>query len=386
VLSKIDLAEGKVIDGHAPGVSGKNLSGYIAAGIYSDHESVSLDEAREKLRQGMFVMIREGSSEKNLDALLPLVTDKTYRRCLFVVDDRSCGDLLRDGDIDAVVRKAISRGLDPVRAIQMATINTANYFRQHRLGAVASGYLANLIVISDLSSLQIDMVFYRGRLVAKDGKALFPSYQPAGKRLTSTVNVKPFGIEALKLSASEETEPVIEVVPGQIITRKRVERVKVVDGVIVPDVSRDILKLVVVERHKATGNIGLGLVMGFGLKRGALASSIAHDSHNIVVVGTSDEDIFAAVKEIERLQGGLVVAAGGKVLASLALPIAGLLSDEPLEVVVAKEEKLEQQSKDLGTTLPSPFSTLSFLALPVIPALRLTDLGVVDVNQFKVIR
>jgi len=386
VLSKIDLAGGRVIDGHAPGVRGKDLSAYIAAGIYSDHESVSLDEAREKLRQGMFVMIREGSSEKNLDTLLPLVTDKTYKRCFFVVDDRSCGDLLRDGDIDAVVRKAIGRGLDPVRAIQMATINTASYFRQYRLGAVAPGYLANLIAFSDLSSLQIDMVFYRGRLVAKDGKPLFPSYQPAGKKLTTTVNVKPFDIKALKLSASEETEPIIEVVPGQIITRKRVEKVKVVDGTIVPDVGRDILKLVVVERHKATGNIGLGLVTGFGLKRGALASSVAHDSHNILAVGTSDEDIFTVVREVERLQGGLVVAAGGKVLASLALPIAGLLSKEPLEAVVAKEEKLEQQAKDLGTTLPSPFSTLSFLALPVIPELRLTDLGLVDVNEFRLIR
>jgi len=385
VLSKINLARGKVVDGHAPGVTGKNLSAYISAGIYSDHESVALDEAREKLRQGMWVMIREGSSEKNLDALLPLVTDKTYGRFLFVVDDRSCGDLLRDGDIDAVVRKAIRRGLDPVRAIQLATINSAQYFRLDRLGAVAPGYLANLIVISDLSSLEIDMVFYRGRLVAREGKPLFSSYQPTSNELTATVNIKPFNIEALKLLAWGETEPVIEIVPGQIITRKRMERVKIINELIVPDISRDILKLVVVERHQATGNIGLGLVTGFGLKRGALASSIAHDSHNIVAVGTSDEDIFAAVKEIERLQGGLVVAAEGKVLVSLALPIAGLLSDEPLEVVVSKLEKLEQLAKDLGTTLPSPFSTLSFLALPVIPELRLTDLGLVDVNEFRLI-
>jgi len=200
------------------------------------------------------------------------------------------------------------------------------------------------------------------------------------------MNIKPFGIEALKLLASGETEPVIEIVPGQIITKKRVERVKVLDGAIVPDISRDILKLVVVERHRATGNIGLGLVMGFGLKTGALASSVAHDCHNIIAVGTDDRDIFVAVKEIERLQGGLVIAADGRILASLALPIAGLLSDEPLEVVVDKLEKLEQIAKDLGTTLKSPFSTLSFLALPVIPELRLTDLGLVDVSQFRVIR
>jgi len=384
VLSKINLAKGKVIDGHAPGVSQKDLNAYIAAGILSDHESTSLEEAREKLRRGMYIMIREGSSEKNLDALLPLVTDKTYKRCMFVVDDRSCVDLLRDGDIDAVVRKAISKGLDPVRAIQLATINPAEYFRLNRLGAIAPGYQANLIVIDNLSNLSIDMVFYRGRLVARQGKPLFPLYQ-AVRGLTN-MNIKPFGIEALKLLASGETEPVIEIVPGQIITRKRMERVKVLDGVIVSDTSRDILKLVVVERHRATGNIGLGLVTGFGLKKGALASSIAHDCHNIIAVGTDDKDIFVAVKEIERLQGGLVIATGSKVLASLALPIAGLLSDEPLEVVVGKLEKLEQLAKDLGTTLKSPFSTLSFLALPVIPELRLTDLGLVDVNEFRLIR
>ncbi len=386
VLSKINLAKGKVVDGHAPGVTGRDLTAYIAAGILSDHESVSLDEAREKLRQGMWVMIREGSSEKNLDALLPLVTDKTYKRCMFVVDDRSCVDLLRDGDIDAVVQKAIQRGLDPVRAIQLATINTAEYFRLARLGAVAPGYLANLIVIDELSSLRIDMVFYHGRLVAKERKSLFPTYKPSSKRLTNTVNIKPFNIEALRLSALGETELIIEIVPGQIITRKGVEPVKVIDGVVVPDTSNDILKLVVVERHKATGNIGLGLVTGFGLKKGALASSIAHDSHNIIAVGTNDEDILTAVKEIDRLQGGLVVTAEGKVLASLPLPIAGLLSDEPLEVVVDKLERLEKVAIDLGTTLPSPFSTLSFLALPVIPELRLTDLGLVDVSQFRLIK
>jgi len=385
VLSKINLARGKVIDGHAPGVSRKDLNAYIAAGILSDHESTSLEEAREKLRRGMYVMIREGSSEKNLDALLPLVTDKTYKRCMFVVDDRSCLDLLRDGDIDAVVRKAIKRGLDPVRAIQLATINPAEYFRLNRLGAIAPGYQANLIVIDELSNLSLDMVFYRGRLVARGGKPLFPLYR-AAKGLASTVNIKPFNIEALKLLASGETEPVIEIVPDQIITKKRLERVKVLDGVVVPDTNRDILKLVVVERHQATGNIGLGLVMGFGLKKGALASSIAHDCHNIIAVGTNDNDIFIAVKEIERLNGGLVVTADGKVLASLALPIAGLLSDEPLEVVVDKLEKLEQLARDLGTTLKSPFSTLSFLALPVIPELRLTDLGLVDVNAFRLLK
>ena len=386
VLGKIDLARGKVVDGHAPGVSGQNLAAYIAAGIYSDHESVSLDEAREKMGQGMYVMIREGSAEKNLAALLPLVTDKTYKRCLLVVDDRSCVDLLKDGDIDAVVRQAIDRGLEPVRAIQLATINTAEYFRLDRLGAVAPGYRANLMVIGDLTRLEVEVVFYQGRLVARGGKPLFSAAKSSGRGLTGTVNIRPFDQEALRLKTSGETEPVIEIVPGQIITRQRLEKVRVVNGEVRPDVGRDILKLVVVERHKATGNIGRGLVTGFGLKEGALASSIAHDSHNVVVVGTNDEDIFTAVKEVERLQGGLVAAAGGKVLASLALPIAGLLSPEPLAVVAEKLNKLEQIAARLGTGLASPFSTLSFLALPVIPELRLTDLGLVDVKAFKLIK
>jgi len=373
VLKKINLARGKIIDGHAPGLGGKALSAYIAAGIYSDHESVSPDEAKEKLRRGMWLMLREGSSEKNLEALLPLVTDKTWQRCMFVVDDRSCLDLLKDGDIDGVVRKAIRLGLEPVRAIQLATINPAEYFRRQGLGAISPGYMANLITLGDLPGFKIEQVFYRGKLVAEEGKPLFPTPKADGG-LTDTVRIKPFTIGALKYSASRKAQPVIEVVPGQIITRKKMEKIRAV-----PDLERDILKLVVVERHRATGNIGVGLVSGFGLKRGALASSIAHDSHNIIAVGTSDGDIITAIKEIERLKGGLVVAAGGKVLASLALPVAGLLSEEPLEVVASKLEKLEKTAAGMGTKLASPFAALSFLALPVIPEIRLTDRGVVEV-------
>ncbi|MCJ7763983.1 MAG: amidohydrolase family protein, partial [Dehalococcoidales bacterium] len=385
VLDKINLARGRVIDGHAPGVGGKELTAYIAAGIYSDHESVSFKEAGEKLRQGMYVMIREGSSEKNLEALLPLVTDKTYKRCLFVVDDRSCADLLRDGDIDAIVRKAIALGMEPVQAIQLATINAAEYFGLKRLGAIAPGYVANMVVVDDLSRFEVDMVFYHGRLVARQGEPLFQLPESKVKQPTGTVNIKPFGVGELKLIARGETMPVIEVVPGQIITRKRMEKVRVSDGVVVADTGRDILKLVVVERHRASGNIGRGLVKGFGLKKGALVSSIAHDSHNIIAVGTDDVDIFSGIKEIERLGGGLAVVAGGKVLGSLSLPIAGLLSQKPLAAVVDKLESLKALAAELGTELPSPFATLSFMALPVIPELRLTDLGLVDVNAFKLI-
>jgi adenine deaminase len=373
VLEKISLAKEKIIDGHAPGLAGRALSAYIAAGIYSDHESVSFEEAREKLGRGMWLMLREGSAEKNLEALLPLVTDKTFQRCMLVVDDRSCVDLLEDGDIDGVVRKAIRLGLDPVRAIQLATINPAEYFRRPGLGAVAPGYTANLIVLGDLRQLKIEQVFYRGRLVAKEGKALFPTPK-AASGLNDSVRIKPFTLEALKYTAHGAAQPVIEIVPGQIITRKKMMKIGAV-----PDLERDILKLVVVERHKATGNIGVGLTSGFGLKEGALASSIAHDSHNIIAVGAHDEDILTAVKEIERLKGGLVAAAGGKVLASLALPVAGLLSDQPLEAVVTKLVELEKIASELGTRLDSPFATLSFLALPVIPEIRLTDRGVVEV-------
>ena len=385
MLRKIALSKGKIIDGHTPGVRGKDLSAYVAAGIGSDHESVALEEAREKLEKGMFIMIREGSSEKNLEALLPLVTDKTYKRCLFVVDDRSAYDLLHDGDIDAVVRKAIHLGLEPVRAIQLVTINTAEFFRLDGLGAIAPGYFANILALDDLANLSVNMVFHRGRLVAREGQPLFPLPMAGNHAVTGTVHVKSVNRESLKLTAPPAEFPVIELVPGQIVTRKRYLKVKTVNGQFIPDMERDILKLVVVERHRATGNIGLGMVTGFGLKKGALASSVAHDSHNIVAIGTNDDDILAAIQEIQRLQGGIVAVAEGKVLASLGLPIAGLLSDEPLETVVARLGKLEQTARELGSRLPSPFATLSFLALPVIPELKLTDLGLVDVTEFRLI-
>jgi adenine deaminase len=385
VLKKIAAAKGKVIDGHAPGLAGKELNAYLSAGILSDHESTTLEEGKEKLRRGMYLMIREGSSEKNLDALLPLVTDNTYKRCFFVVDDRSCSDLLKEGDIDAVVRKAIGLGLDPVRAIQMATINPAEYFRLYDRGAIAPGYMANFITITDLSKLEIDAVFYRGKPVAKQGRPLFlpPS---VALELRDTVRMKSPTAKSLRIAPTDETYPIIEIVPGQIVTKKAVEKVKIVDGTVMSDVDRDVLKLVVVERHRSSGNVGLGMVRGFGLKKGALASSVAHDSHNIIAVGTNDFDILKAIEEIKTLQGGLVVCANLEVLASLPLPIAGLLSPEPLNVVASQYEKVEQAAANLGNLPPSPFSILSFLALPVIPELRLTDLGLVDVNESRLLK
>lgn len=385
VLRKLSLAGERVIDGHAPGLEGMNLNAYIAAGPGSDHESTTMEEGREKLRRGMHLMIREGSSEKNLEALIPLVNDNTYHRCLFVVDDRSCSDLLRDGDIDAVVRKAIRKGLDPIRAIQLATINPARYFRLNGLGAIAPGYFANFLVVSNMMDIDVGMVFYRGQMVAKEGKPLFSFSSPAGGGIKDTVNIKPFDVTDLRLSADRSACPIIEVVPGQIITRKIYEIAKTEDGCIIADTERDILKLVTVERHNATGNIGKGLVKGFGLARGAMATSIAHDSHNIVGVGTNDEDIYAAIKEIERLQGGLVIVAEGRILDALPLPIAGLLSDQPLHAVVDELESLQRTASSIGCQLEAPFAVLSFLALPVIPELRLTDLGLVDVVEFKLL-
>ena len=385
VLGKIIASRGKTIDGHAPGLKGKELNAYMAAGIYSAHECSTLEEGREKLKKGMYLMIREGSSEKNLDALLPLVSDNTYKRCIFVVDDRSCYDLLREGDIDYVVRKAISRGLGPVRALQMATINAAEHFRLHDRGAIAPGYLANLITITNLARLDIDKVFYKGKLIAEQGRPLFPA-PSVSPELFDTVHIKPLSTESLKLSSTNESWPVIEIVPGQIVTRKRIEKVRVVNGTVAPDLERDLLKLVVVERHKASGTVGLGLVKGFGLKRGALASSVAHDSHNIIAVGSNDSDIIRAIEEIVRLQGGLVVCAQGKILASLPLPIAGLLSPEALPVVAAQLKKVEENASRLGNLPPARFSILYFMALPVIPEIRLTALALVDVATFQLIK
>ncbi len=386
VLEKVQAAHGRPRDGHAPRVRGKALNAYLSPIIGSEHESTEYEEGLEKLRRGMRLMIREGSAEKNLEDLLPLVNNGNYHRCMLVVDDRNALDVLKEGDVDAVVRKAIRLGLDPIRAIQMASLNVAEYFRLEGLGGIAPGYHANMLVIRDLEALDIEQVYYRGRLVAENGKALFDANLPANDAMMKTISVKPFDVGGLALeSRATETYPVIEIVPGQIVTKRLDERPSRSNGSIVADTSRDLLKLVVMERHRATGNVGIGLVKGFGLKRGALATSVAHDSHNIVVVGVDDNDIFAAIKEVERNQGGLAVASDGRAQDSLPLPIAGLLSPEPLEAVAAKIEELEALARGLGCSVNSPFSVLSFLALPVIPELKLTDMGLVDVMAGKLL-
>jgi adenine deaminase len=387
-LDKIDAAGARPVDGHAPGLGGKALNAYLAAGPRSDHETTRLEEGREKLRRGMYLMIREGTTEKNLEELLPLVTDRTAFRCLLVVDDRSCRDLQQDGDVDAVVRKAIALGLDPVRAMQLATINPATYFGLRDLGAIGPGYRAHLLVCDDLERLRIRQVYHNGQLVAEDGRPLFEAPETPMLALTHTFNVhgldpRSFALPAAGLppDAQGVRYPVIEVVPGQIVTGYRVEEIRIEDGHIAADPERDILKLAVVERHRGTGNVGVGLVRGFGLRRGALASSYAHDSHNIVVVGANDEDMLRAAVQVASLQGGLVVADNGRVVAALPLPVAGLMSPRPIDEVVDDFDAVEEAARSLGATVPAPFAVLSFLALPVIPTLKLTDRGLVDAEK-----
>lgn len=385
-LDKVEAAWGSVLDGHAPKVRGKDLNAYLCAGPRSDHETTQLEEGWEKVRRGMYLMIREGTTEKNLEELLPLVSDDTYPRCMLVVDDRSCRDLLQDGDIDAVVRKAVRLGLRPIRAVQMVTIVPATHFRLRHHGAVAPGYVANLLVADDLYDLRPRQVYYRGQLVAQDGHPLFQGVRRIPRWLTRTVRPAPITAAAFRLRARPGPLPVIEIVPRQIITRRvEAELPRDAEGHVLPDLQQDIVKLAVVERHKGTGNVGVGMVKGFGLKRGAIASSFAHDSHNIVIVGVSDDDMLLACQEIWRMQGGLVAVEGGRVLASLPLPIAGLMSPRPLEEVARGLEEVEKAAQHLGVRVPAPYAILSFLALPVIPDLRVTDRGLVDVVAARVV-
>ncbi len=385
VLRKMKVRGIKRIDGHAPGVSGKPLYAYIAAGAVSDHECTTYEEALEKLRLGMYIMIREGSVTRDLDALLPLVTPVNMRRCMFVTDDREPIDLLNEGHMNFVVKKAISRGMEPPVAIAMASINTAEYFGLKNVGAVAPGYIADLLVIEDFHNFKITHVFKKGKLVAMDGKPLFSPEKVDPSPVTNTVNLPPLSVDNFKIKAKGEYINVIGLIPDQIVTKKLKMQAKVVDGEVVADPERDILKMVVVERHHATGNIGHAFAQGFGIKRGAIASTVAHDSHNLIILGANDEDMLVAAKRIQEIQGGQVVVVDGEVKAELPLPIGGLMSDMPLEEVILHLKQLDDVTKELGSKVPHPFMTLSFMALPVIPELKVTDKGLVDVNKFDFI-
>jgi adenine deaminase len=382
IAKKLDIARHVQRDGHAPGVTGQRLQGYIAAGIQSDHESTRIDEAREKLQAGLMILLREGSSEKNMRDLLPLVTNNTAHRFAFASDDRDCHDLLTSGHIDETLRLAVAAGLEPLRALRLATWNAAQFYSLAGIGAVAPGYQANLVVLDDLLSFQVAMTLHKGQVVARDGAYLrdvpsAPTQLPPA--VIDTVHVAAVRRSHFRLTPDQATHAV-QVINGQIVTKYIAIEPTVENGEAVADIGRDLLKLVCVERHRATGRIGAGLVRGFGLTRGALASSIAHDAHNIVAVGADDTDLLAAISLVAESQGGMAVVAGGKILAHLPLPIAGLMSTAPAVEVAEGYSSLEAAARSLGSELDSPFGALAFMALSVIPEARVTDRGLLHIQ------
>ncbi len=384
VVAKVVAARaaGKPLDGHAPGLRGKDLQRYVWWGIDSDHESTRLEEGQEKLAAGMYLMIREGSAARNLKILLPAVTVGTRHRCLLVTDDLEPADLSRRGHLDALLGEAVANGLPPTWALAMATWNPAQRFRLWDRGAVVPGYRADLALLENEQVIRPTHVFKDGRAVAKDGELLAPIHPRSMVGVLDTVRVPPFEADAIRLAAPPPGRRVraIGLVPNQIITDALVVDPLVRGGQVASDPSRDLLKLVVVERHGKGGRIGRGLVRGFGLRAGAMASSVAHDAHNLIAVGVEDGDILSALQAITRAGGGLAIASGGKVRAALPLPVAGLMSPKSVAPVAEGHDRVNAAAWELGAVPPRPFMTLSFLSLPVIPALRLTDLGLVDVS------
>ena len=381
VISKIlaSQAHHKKIDGHAPDLSGADLNAYIAAGVYSDHECSTCQNALEKLQLGQFIMIREGTAAQNLRALLPLLNQQYYSRCMFATDDKHPLDLLQGGHIDYIIREAIACGVDPIIAIKVASHQAARYFLMNNKGAIAPGHLADLVVFDNFRHFNIQQVYKRGRCVFADGEVLpfdAPAVEPSlSRRAHETFRIAP--VTPQQLAAGDL--PVIGIVPGEIITQN-------LGRAAAPDPTHDILKIAVAERHHGTGHIGLGYIKGYGLRQGAVATSFAHDSHNIIAVGADDADLSFAINRISALQGGIVVAEGGKVIAELPLPVAGLMSDAPLEEVNDLLEQAKAAAHRMGVSPGiDPFMTLSFMSLPVIPALKITTHGVFDVEQWKYI-
>ena len=382
VLAKIKAFTGKILDGHAPGLSGRDLNAYVAAGIGSDHECTTVEEAREKLRQGMVIFIREATTAHNLDALIPLITPATSARICWCTDDRQPSDLLDQGGIDYLIRRAIRSGIDPVTAIQIGTLNAANYFGLNDRGAIAPGRRADLVVLDNLRNVKTKMVLRGGSVVARDGE-LLPYDKPAREiRVRSSMNVDWDKI-SFKVPATGHRANVIGVIPDQIVTEHLIEELTIENGEAVQDPGLDLLKIAVIDRHTHSGGHTIGFVKGVGLLRGAIASSIAHDSHNLVVIGADDESMLTAARAVGKTHGGLAVTNKQDVLAQVPLPIAGLMSDQPIETVRAQMDDVLRAAHQLGSTLHDPFMAMSFLALAVIPELKITDQGLVDVVKFK---
>lgn len=387
VLAKIaaTLNRGLVVDGHAPGLGELDLNAYACAGVMSDHECTSVEEARQRLRLGMWLMIREGSAARNLDALLPLVQELHPPRVFFVTDDRDPQDLTTRGHMDSLVRRAIELGLDPIEAIRLASYNTAQYFHLRERGSIAPGCVADLVVLDDLRAFQVESVYKDGRLVARNGQMLVDTPTVEFPGITGTIHLGDIGVEKLRIPGHPGLVEIIGIEPGQITTRHLREEAPWRDGEIVADPARDLLKLAVLERHHASGRVGLGLVKGFGLRQGALASSVAHDAHNLVIVGASDEDMLLAAQTLAEMGGGFACVVDGEVRACVPLPFGGLVSPLPAAKLIAQLVTLDAAAAELGCPLEHPCMTLSFLSLSVIPALKLTDQGLVDVEAFRLL-
>jgi adenine deaminase len=387
VLAKIVATQcrGLVVDGHAPGLTGRDLCAYATAGVMSDHECTTIEEARQRIRLGMWLMIREGSAARNMDTLLPLVKELHPPRVFFVTDDRDPQDLMTRGHIDSMVRRAIELGLDPVEAVRLASYNTAQYFRLYDRGAIAPNFVADLVVLDDLKKFKVESVYKEGKLVAQDGRLLVDAPTVTFTGVTGTVHIGNIDENDLRIPGKPGLIEVIGIEPGQITTRHLREEASVRDGEIVADPDRDLLKLVVIERHHATGNVGLGIVKGFGLRKGALASSVAHDAHNLVIAGVNDDDILQAARVLEEMGGGFACVVDGKVRGKVPLPYGGLVSPLPATELVQQLHALDMTAAELGCTLEHPCMTLSFLSLSVIPSLKLTDQGLIDVESFRLV-
>jgi len=385
VLDKIALFAGRPKDGHAPLLRGPDLNAYAAAGLLTDHECSDIDEAREKLARGLRIFLREGSTAKNLAALAPLVTDHNLRRVGLCSDDCHADDLLDQGHLDRLLRRAVDLGLSPAQALILLTLNAAEAFGLEDRGALAPGRRADVVVMTDDGRFAVDRVYKDGRLTAEGGKCLADIPVVASPDWVSPMNTGPLDLARLRVPARGRRVRVIEIVPDQILTGAGAAETPAHDGFLAADPDRDLARLAVIERHQATGNTGHGLVRGLGLQRGALASTVAHDSHNLVVAGVSEEDMLLAARAVTRLRGGLAVVVDGQVAAELALPIGGLMSPAPAEEVAEAGRRLSEAARLTGCQVPDPFMILSFLALPVIPKLKLTDKGLVDVDRFQIV-